>query len=132
MFCGLGNHCLMLNKNQFSRISSTLFVIAAKTHFFSCFAGIITLTKFDQINLFHKQALEVFCEKGLLRKHLWWSLSLIKLTTWETATLLKRDSDMGVFLWNFWNFYIVCRGVPSPTWKTSPPKEPIPTWNDIT
>ena len=28
---------------------------------------------------------------------------------------------------------IVHRGVQSPTWKnTVPPKEPIPTWNDIT
>ena len=55
-------------------------------HFFSCFTSIMTWNKFNQINLFQKQPLEVFCEKGVLknfasitRKHLCWSLSLIRL-----------------------------------------------------
>ena len=34
------------------------------------------------------------------RKHLCWSLFLIKLQAWRSATLLKRHSDTGVFLWN--------------------------------
>ena len=33
------------------------------------------------------------------RKHLWWSLFLIKLQTLRPGTLLKRDSNTGVFLW---------------------------------
>ena len=33
------------------------------------------------------------------RKHLGWSLFLIKLQTLRPATLLKRDSNTGVFLW---------------------------------
>ena len=28
------------------------------------------------------------------------------LQAWEPATLLKRDSNPGVFLWNLGNFYI--------------------------
>ena len=31
-------------------------------------------------------------------------LFLIKLQTFRFATLLKRDSNTGVFLWNLWNF----------------------------
>ena len=33
------------------------------------------------------------------RKHMWWSLFLIKLWTLRPATLLKRDFKTGVFLW---------------------------------
>ena len=29
-----------------------------------------------------------------------WSLFLIKMQAWRLATLFKRDSDRGVFLWN--------------------------------
>ena len=32
-------------------------------------------------------------------KHLCWSLSLIKLLGWRSATLVKRDLNTGVFLW---------------------------------
>ena len=38
------------------------------------------------------------------RKHLCWSLFLIKLHAWRLATLLKRDSKTGVFLWILQNF----------------------------
>ena len=38
------------------------------------------------------------------RKHLRWSLFLIKLQTWMPVTLLKRESNTGVFLWIFRNF----------------------------
>ena len=34
------------------------------------------------------------------RKHLWWSLFLIKLQSFRPAILLKGDSNTGVFLWN--------------------------------
>ena len=33
-------------------------------------------------------------------KHLCWSLFLIKLQVWKPATLLKRDSNTAIFLWN--------------------------------
>ena len=35
------------------------------------------------------------------RKHLYWSYFLIKLQAWRSAILLKRDSNTGVFLWNW-------------------------------
>ena len=37
-------------------------------------------------------------------KDLCWSLFLIKLQTFRPATLLKKDSSTGVFLWNFAKF----------------------------
>ena len=55
-----------------------------------------------------KQPLEVFCEeigvpKNFAWKHLWYSLFLIKLKAFRSATL-KRDSTAGVFLQNLKNF----------------------------
>ena len=57
-----------------------------------------------------KQPLEVFCKKCVLKnftlftgKHLCWSLFLIKLQSFSPSTLLKRDSNTGVFLWILWN-----------------------------
>ena len=55
---------------------------------------------------------KVFCEKVVLTKfaiftakHMCWRLFLIKLQhTWRHATLLKRDSNTGVFLWILQNF----------------------------
>ena len=54
---------------------------------------------------------ELFCKKGvpknlrnLTRKHLCWSLFQIKLQIIRPATLLERDSNTCVFLWNFANF----------------------------
>ena len=41
---------------------------------------------------------------NFIRKQQCWSLFLIKLQAWRPATLLKRDSNTGVFLWNLWNF----------------------------
>ena len=37
-------------------------------------------------------------------KHQWWSLFLTNLQTFRSATLLKRDSNADVFLWNLRNF----------------------------
>ena len=61
--------------------------------------------------LFQKQSQEVFCKKGVLKnfanftgKHLWWSLFLIKLPAFRPGTLLKRDSNTGVFQWNLQRF----------------------------
>ena len=51
-------------------------------------------------------------KKGVLKnlrnftgKHLYWSLFLIKLQTFRPATLLRRDSNTGFFLWNLQSFY---------------------------
>ena len=48
---------------------------------------------------------DVFCKKAPLKtyskftgKHLRWSLFLIKLQAFRLATLLKKDSNTGVFL----------------------------------
>ena len=38
------------------------------------------------------------------RKHLCWSLFLIKLQDWRLVLLLKRDSNTGVFLWIMQDF----------------------------
>ena len=52
------------------------------------------------------QRIDVFYKKAGLKhfaiftgKHLYWSLFLIQLQTFRSATLLKRDSNTGVFLW---------------------------------
>ena len=37
-------------------------------------------------------------------KHLCWSLFLIQLEIWRPVTLLNKDSNTGVFLWNLRNF----------------------------
>ena len=55
--------------------------------------------------------LQIFFKKGVLKnfanftgKYLCWSLFLIKLQAWKHGTLLKRDSNTDVFLWNLRNF----------------------------
>ena len=40
---------------------------------------------------------------NLTGKHLCWSLFLTKLKAWRCATLSKRDSNTGAFLWNLLN-----------------------------
>ena len=57
-----------------------------------------------------KQPTKVFFKKGILKnfanltgKHMCWSLFLIKLQAWGPVTLLKRDSNTDVFLWNYQN-----------------------------
>ena len=59
-----------------------------------------------------KQSPEVFCKKGVLAncamfigKLMSWSLFLIKFQAFRPATLLRRDSNTGVFLWILQNFY---------------------------
>ena len=54
---------------------------------------------------------EVFCEKGVLEsftkftgKHLCWSLFFNKVAGLRPESLLKRDSNSGVFPWIWWNF----------------------------
>ena len=54
---------------------------------------------------------QIFFKIGALRNsanftgiHQWWSLFVIKLQAFRTATLLKRYSNTSVFLWNFRNF----------------------------
>ena len=61
---------------------------------------------------FKKQPSEVFCKKDVRKnfanftgKHLCWSFLIIKLQVFMPATLLKRDSNTGIFLlWNLQNF----------------------------
>ena len=58
-----------------------------------------------------REITDVFCKKGVLRnfakftwKHLCWSLFFNKLAGLRPESLLKRDSDTGVFRWILWNF----------------------------
>ena len=62
-------------------------------------------------NPFKKQPPEVFYKKTVLKsftifsgKQLCWSLFLIKLKVFRSATSLKRDSNTGGFLWILRNF----------------------------
>ena len=48
-----------------------------------------------------KNALKNFAD--FTRKHLSWTLFLIKLQASRSITWLKRDSNIGVFLWNLLN-----------------------------
>ena len=65
----------------------------------------------SECNLFQKQPPDVFYKKAVLKsfaifpvKHLCWSLFLIKLKIFRSATLLKKDSNTGDFLWILQNF----------------------------
>ena len=65
----------------------------------------IVFQPFSKTKQFQKQSLELFWKKGVLKnfanftwKHLCWSLFLIMLQAFRTATLQKRDSYTGVFL----------------------------------
>ena len=56
-------------------------------------------------NKFRSNRLEMFFKIGVLMdfviyagKHLCWSIFLIKLQAFRSATLLNRDSNIGVFL----------------------------------
>ena len=58
-----------------------------------------------------REITDVFCKKGVLRnftkftwKHLCWSLFFNKVADLRPETLLKRDSNTGVFRWILWNF----------------------------
>ena len=55
---------------------------------------------------------QMFFKIGVLRtfpnftkKDQCWNLFYIKLQAWKPATLLKRDSNTSVFLWNLSNFH---------------------------
>ena len=55
--------------------------------------------------------LQMFFKIGVLKnfsnfigKHQCWSIFLTKLQAWRPATLLKRDPNTGVFLWNLQYF----------------------------
>ena len=58
-----------------------------------------------------KQPLEFFYKKSILKnfaifteEHQRWSLFQIKLQTLGLSTLLKIDSNTGIFLWTLQNF----------------------------
>ena len=67
-------------------------------------------TQFTSEIMLQKQSPEVFCKRAVfkdfvifIRKHLCWSLFLIKLQT-RPATLLRRDSHTSLLLWILSNF----------------------------
>ena len=58
-----------------------------------------------------KQPPDFFYKKAVLKnvsifagKYLCLNLFLIKLQAFRSATLLKRDSNTGAFLWILWNY----------------------------
>ena len=48
------------------------------------------------------QAIHISCFKIYTRKDLCWSLFLIKFQVFSLQLYKKRDSDTGVFLWNYY------------------------------
>ena len=67
-------------------------------------------TQFTSEIMLQKQSPEVFCKRAVfkdfvifIRKHLCWSLFLIKLQA-RPATLLRRDSHTSLLLWILSNF----------------------------
>ena len=79
-----------------------------------------------------KQPPEVFCTKGILRnfanftgKHLCQSLFVNEVAGLRPATLLKKGSGKGVFLWNLRNFkeHLLCR-----TPLVAASESPYPAW----
>ena len=70
-----------------------------------------TVLLFILHSIFRSSRSQIFFRTGVLkifanftRKRLCWSLFLIKLPAWRPVTLLKRDSNIGVFLWHLQNF----------------------------
>ena len=75
------------------------------------FDRVLTHSFVKIMRLLQKQLAEVFIKKAVLKncatltgKHLCWSISLIWLQYFRSATLLKRDSNTGVFRWILQNF----------------------------
>ena len=59
------------------------------------------------LNMYRSSRWQMFFKIGTLKyfviftgKQLCWSLFLINLQTWRPATLLKKDSNRGFFLWH--------------------------------
>ena len=84
------------------------FIFKKQPSFFEVFCKRTCYEKFNKLNrktpvlesLFNKVA-------GLTNfsgKHLCWSLFFIKSQIFRPATLVKRDSNTGVFLWNLQDF----------------------------
>ena len=75
----------------------------------SCFFWLYIYHDFNIITSCRSQMffkLDVFKNfRNFTGKHLCWSLFLIKSEAFRPATLLKRDSNPCVFLWNLWNFW---------------------------
>ena len=75
---------------------TTVFLIQAMDLFF--WGAFIRLQMFFKMGV-----LKIF--ENFTRKYLHWSLFKVKLQAFRPSTLLKRDSDTGVFVWNFPNFH---------------------------
>ena len=92
---------MYLNRNIFEYLASSKWVFLSKKRVLHY---VFNFQKQSFADVIHKiGALENF--SNFTGKHLSRSLFLIKLQAWRPATLLKRDSDTGVFLWNLRNFY---------------------------
>ena len=76
-----------------------------------CFQQIFQLVQRNAFSFAQKQPAEVFSEKrcsrkfrDIHRKNLCWSLFLVKLQTFRPSTLVRRDFNIGIFLWVLRNF----------------------------
>ena len=79
--------------------------------FFFSFLDIFkNVVVYIECSLYRSSRSQMFFKTGLKNfanftgKHLYWSLFLIKLEALRPSTLLKRDSNTGVFLFNLRNF----------------------------
>ena len=73
-----------------------------------CLSRIWTTLNRLWANILRSSRLEMFFKIGVLKNfamftgnHLCWNFFLIKLQPWRPATLLKRDSNTGAFLWMY-------------------------------
>ena len=90
---------------------SIFFFIAVKVFVVSCFLLYLSWRYTASKTSLHRSSRrQILFQIGVLKnfaiftgKHLCWSLFLIKLQDWNPATLIKGDSNTGVFLWKLRN-----------------------------
>ena len=86
------------------------FFFSIKSYWYSVLKGKREILNFP-FRIYRSSCWQMFFKIVVLKnsanftgKHLCWSHFLIKLQAWGSATLLKRDSNTDVFLWNKQNF----------------------------
>ena len=124
---------LLLAVNHFSKYSLTdicneeknnreerIYLVAPLILFYIIHCSLITFSWKFSLYKFHRVIRKTSCRSkrsqmfftvsflknfaNFKGKHLCWSLFLIKLLAFRSATLLKRETNTEVFLWNWKNF----------------------------
>ena len=92
--------------------SQLIGILCPEFLYYKMFAFKSFLMLLYRVLIFRSSGSQMFLKIGVLKnfanytgKHLHWSLFLIKLLAWRPVTLLKKDSNTGVFLWNLRNLW---------------------------